>query len=115
MKRIAMQVLLSLSMSCGGAALAADTWCSGKVDYWYIDNTGLVKIFWGGNAGGYTPICNVNSTYNTITPVTCLTWTAQVKSHLTKTGSVLWIGWSDAAACGKATTPNVIGVVLTNP
>ncbi|MBS0449128.1 MAG: hypothetical protein JSR59_24670 [Proteobacteria bacterium] len=89
--------------------------CGRQITNSYVDAGGSVVILgtWG---SGYQQICNVNATWNNVSPTTCKGWLSVVEL-VTATGKTAILDMSDAVtSCstipGYASSPAPVYVML---
>jgi hypothetical protein len=72
-------------MFFSGAANAA--YCDTKVNYLFIDNTGLAHAYLHIKPG-YVAFCNLNTNWKNISPVTCAGWVSMIRSAVARSAGV---------------------------
>jgi hypothetical protein len=70
-------LLIFIAHSSISFASGQTLWCKGKITYTSVDASGNVYVV-GDWRNEQTLICNINSTWNGIAPLTCASWFSQV-------------------------------------
>lgn len=108
-KRLLALLLIALLPGYSFAAFE----CNAQVLRVLIYADGAVNILHSGR-GDYTVVCNLNSTYGTVSPTTCAMWTAMLQVIKKKNGTAAFYFPGDGACAtmatyGSAPVPTYIG------
>jgi hypothetical protein len=114
LSKILIALLLTTTLS---SAAMADTWCGPtKVSRMFVWSDGTVNVFLS-IRGDYVAFCNMNSSWKGISPTTCATWLALIKSAVARKADMT-IFYNESFTCqaipSYASAPSPYYVMLEN-
>jgi hypothetical protein len=101
MKKLILGMLLCLAIA---PATAAPAFCSGKILHVLTYADGFVMVL-PDFRGDWTAICNLNSDWKGVSPITCVSWLATVTRAQSKAPPAnVGIWYADAPSCAAVST-----------
>ena len=117
MKKHLLNVSLLFSLLATSASVAqAQQWCGTKVRDQYINSSGDLVVY-ASIRNDYLQVCNLNTTWKSVTPQTCAGWYGLIKSAVSRNASMTFL-YNESTPCtsipryGDAPVP--IYIMLNN-